>query len=276
MRMQLAGVEGLNPNHGVYTALGPMGEWMIRIGFVLTVVTGLIPSPASNCGVQPQEVTDVAGDDCYNEKMSVFHASSIVFGLIIAILGTLLRLFGKRYVKGEWKSFQFGGQSPYITAMVVISLVFLLLPGVALLGIYKMNDSGSAAEVDFCSRYTTRDACSGQELPSLWYTWASERKMDENPGLTQDGWQCEWLEAVSMTSAPCVRANCDANGRLGPRKLAIVAEYLGLVIGVFGIYFAIWAIAILDRVTAKINFAQVPPIDIGEEQQDVGKPAVHV
>merc|ERR1719422_2625753 len=129
--------------------------------------------------------------------------------------------------------------------MVVLSLVFLAIPGVVFLIFYFTNDEGPANQVDFCTLYMTEAACLGQELPSSWYHWASARKM--GPGMTQDGWQCEWLHHVAMVTPSCVRANCNAHGRLDSRKLAIVAEFIGLINVVYSIYFIIWTNAILDQ-----------------------------
>jgi len=266
-RMQLAGFEkglwtGLWTKSGANTAA--VGEWCLRVGFVSTIVTGLVPTPASNCGVQPSSVTEVTGDDCFNGFMSNLHTNGLAYGIALATLGTLLRTFAPREVKGEWNRFKCkcGRRAIGVMAMVLVSLVFLLLPGLSFLAVFVVNNTGPAAKVDFCSHYTTQAACSGQELPRLWYTWAAERKMGSTSGLTKDGWQCEWLETVAMTSTPCVRANCDHKNRLGPRKTAIITEYLGLVNGVYGIYFAVWTIRILDM-TSDIKLGDATPEAVG-------------
>merc|ERR1712007_297622 len=71
------------------------------------------------------------------------------------------------------------------------------------------------------------------------------------PALTKDGWQCAWYDNVATVSrSGCMRADCDKDGGAWGegRKLAIVAEFLGLVTGVYGIYFVIWTTNIMDHV----------------------------
>lgn len=233
--------------------LAPLGEWLLRVGFVLTVVTGLVPSPSSNCGMQPPEVTEVTGDDCFNHVMGMLHANGIIYGLVLAILGALFRCFAPRRVGDGWQCFDFRGH-PLIALLALISIAFLLFLGVAFLVVYVQNDNGSAATMDFCTHYESQASCEGRQLPSAWYVWASRRKMNDKPphipALTRDGWQCAWYDNIATVSrSGCMRVDCDKDGKwLDGRKLAIVAEFLGLVTGVYGIYFIIWTINIMDHV----------------------------
>lgn len=250
-RMDDAGMSGLitaDMQSGYKGVLGAIGEWLLRVGFVFTVITGLIPSPMSNCGLQPQSVTDIAGDDCFAEVMSNLHVQGIIIGLVLAIIGTFIRIFAPRKIGSEWKGASFSSSPLPVKALVVLSLVFLLAMGVVFLVIYAANDKGAAIEVDFCPHYKSEAACLGQELPDQWYSWAAARKQaDFGDKLTVDGWQCEWHDMISTVSTGCVRTNCNNNGRVNRYKLAVVAEFLGLVIGVYGVYFGIWTAGIYDR-----------------------------
>merc|ERR1712072_170243 len=108
----------------------------------------------------------------------------------------------------------------------------LLLLGLVFSVLYMVNDNGAAMEIDICNRYTTESQCLGQELPAQWKQWADARTRDQSAKfenlLTTDGWQCEWVDSVSMASNPCVRTNCNLDDRLEGRKLAIIYEFIGL------------------------------------------------
>jgi hypothetical protein len=120
----------------------------------------------------------------------------------------------------------------------------------------------SIDEVDMCSLYKSREACSGADLPALWFEWASNRSRETDSALTVDGWQCKWLESVATISKPCVRENCNANGRLDARKVSIVSEFLGLVLGAYGLHFAIWTVRILDLTAGQV--CKLGPKTLGE------------
>merc|ERR1712110_334368 len=52
-----------------------------------------------------------------------------------------------------------------------------------------------------------------------------------------------------MATNPCVRTNCDLDDRLEGRKMAIIYEFIGLVLGVYGISLGIRIIAIMDHIS---------------------------
>mmetsp|Transcript_5185 Transcript_5185/g.16648 ORF Transcript_5185/g.16648 Transcript_5185/m.16648 type:complete len:230 (+) Transcript_5185:103-792(+) len=50
-----------------------VGEWMMRCGFVLTTITGIMPSLASNCHLQPAS----RYERCWEEEMSNPHGEAL-------------------------------------------------------------------------------------------------------------------------------------------------------------------------------------------------------
>jgi len=227
-------------------------EWGIRVGFVMTIITGLVPSPAHNCGVQPADVTELVGDNCWAASLSLIHTIGIIAGLAIAIIATMVRIFLPRAGPGSDDACCFAvsvaRKHRAFGLHLFITLACLLVTGLIWLVVYLAHDNGAAFAIDYCRDYSSKAACLGYEIPNSWLTWAAARKREDNPTiLTVNGWQCEWLEEISFTSAPCVRKSCDVDGRLAGRKLAIIAEFLGLVFGAFGVLEGINIIGILDR-----------------------------
>jgi hypothetical protein len=64
-----------------------LGEWLARTGFGLTTITGIMPSLASNCHLQPPYVYEF----CWEEEMSNPHGLGVSCGIFLTFLGLQVR-----------------------------------------------------------------------------------------------------------------------------------------------------------------------------------------
>jgi len=250
-------------------SMASISEWLMRAGFILTVITGLVPAPSSKCGLQPESVTAVAGDSCFEKDLGNVHTIGINLGMVVAIAGTLLCLFGPRYHAGK----RLKGaatvllENKQLLAMFIIVVIMSLL-GIIFLVLFGSFNMGQSNQIDFCMSYNTKEACLGQELPKAWFEWASQRKRAEKVSrenlLTTDGWQCEWNDWVSTTGFACTKMNCNRDDLLITNKKAILFEFLGLVYGVYGIYAMVWIIDIIDQIVCHESMGK----DLTPHEQD--------
>jgi len=69
-------------------------EYMMRAGVLLAVITGLVPSPASNCDIMEPE--SLGGNSCLEDQMAYLHTFGIGCGVALLLLGSGLRMFVPR------------------------------------------------------------------------------------------------------------------------------------------------------------------------------------
>mmetsp|Transcript_32133 Transcript_32133/g.95896 ORF Transcript_32133/g.95896 Transcript_32133/m.95896 type:complete len:416 (+) Transcript_32133:93-1340(+) len=195
-----------------------VGEWLMRCGFVLTTITGIMPSLASNCHLQPAS----RYERCWEEEMSNPHGAGVAAGIFLTFCGYQLRAIGPIAMHSGVE-----GASAYAYYTLVVSeLAFLCMLVFFACWLHFLYAGGpNPRTVDVCLLHTTQSACTGEDLPPQQQRWA-----DQRPG----GWQCRWDPDTDYYRYPCTRHDCDAGGRLEGNKYSVIFEYLG---------FLYWAIA---------------------------------
>jgi len=97
-----------------------VGEWMMRCGFVLTTITGIMPSLASNCHLQPAS----RYERCWEEEMSNPHGVGVAAGIFLTFCGYQLRAVGPIAMHSGVE-----GASAYAYYTLFVSeLAFLCMP----------------------------------------------------------------------------------------------------------------------------------------------------
>ena len=222
-----------------------IGEWTMRVGVLLTVLTGILPAPTNNCGIVPEQVMTLAGDDCFYANSNVVHAVGAVGGVLLAAVGLVLRMTAPVYVfRGgdevikAWPCSRTNPHSLFSDRALggLAIIVWLnLVVAVVMFSLYVTLETMTIAKtVDTCLNYRSREACLGLDLPQAQFNWAKERLQSSDPEhLSTDGWQCEWSETRAFTYAPCTAINCDRDGRLSRFKYSTTFEYLGLIFSTY-------------------------------------------
>lgn len=81
-----------------------MGEWLARVGFALTTITGIMPSLASNCHLQPSSVYEF----CWKEEMSNPHGLGVSCGIFLTFVGLQVLFVAMPPTQGEHVVFSCG------------------------------------------------------------------------------------------------------------------------------------------------------------------------
>ena len=198
------------------------GEWLMRMGFALTTFTGIMPSLAGNCHMQPDHYYEY----CYTEVMSSGpHTIGIAGGIFLTFCGYQLRAAGPIATHVASGTRNFSWQMAFLTLLMAEITFGLMLCYFITWGYFLTLAGPNTKKVDTCILHTTEAACTGADLPQLQQQWADQRA---------GGWRCRWDPNVDFYLYPCTKFNCDAGGRVTQNKYSVIFEYLG---------FLYWAIA---------------------------------
>mmetsp|Transcript_4698 Transcript_4698/g.14824 ORF Transcript_4698/g.14824 Transcript_4698/m.14824 type:complete len:434 (+) Transcript_4698:83-1384(+) len=231
----------VKPHHLPYYFTSLAGEWLMRWGFALTTITGIMPSLAGNCHMQPTEYYEY----CYEEVMSAGpHTIGIAGGIFLTFLGFQLRAVGPITGQGLEKLKPGGARSYAFYTLVISELTFFLMLAYFVAWGYFLSLSGTGTKrVDVCILHETMDQCTGASLPPMQQRWADQR---------QGGWKCRWDPNADFYQYPCTKFNCDAGGRVTQNKYSVIFEFLG---------FLYWAIASAGMTQAIDIMDDIPAIE---------------
>mmetsp|Transcript_118854 Transcript_118854/g.165610 ORF Transcript_118854/g.165610 Transcript_118854/m.165610 type:complete len:406 (+) Transcript_118854:1-1218(+) len=221
------------------------GEWLMRIGFALTTITGIMPSLAGNCHMQPSDYYEF----CYEEVMSAGpHTFGIAGGIFLTFVGFQLRAAGPIAGQG-FSNMKPGGPKSYAFYTFLISnFTFTLMLIYFVIWGYFLALSGKGTKlVDVCILHQTMDDCTGASLPPLQQRWADQR---------EGGWKCRWDPNADFYQYPCTKFNCDAGGRVTQNKYSVIFEFLGFLYWAIASAGMTQAIDVMDDIPTVKKFAQ--------------------
>ena len=235
---QLAKSRGVD-NGEVHSNLGNYmlcGEWLARAGFTLTTITGIMPSLASNCHIQPAELYE----RCWEEEMSNPHGAGVAVGIFLSFCGLQLRAVGG--IKSEMAAGGVSGFGYIGWALVCVDVTFVLMLSYFGAWLHFLYAGGpNPFAIDVCILHETREACIGEDLPPLQQEWS-----DQRPG----GWRCRWDPNVDYYLYPCTKHDCNADGHLDNNKYSVIFEYLGFL------HWAVGCAGMMEAIKALDNHAK--------------------
>lgn len=222
-----------------------LGEWLMRLGFTMTTITGIMPSLAGNCHMQPRENYEY----CYQEVMSSGpHTLGIAGGIFSIFIGFQLRAVGPVIGQGLANLRPGGAKAYAFWTLVLAEVTFLLMLGFFAIWGYFLALSGKGTKsVDVCILHDTQAHCIGETLPPLQQQWADQR---------EGGWRCRWDPNVDFYQYPCTKFDCDRGGGLTQNKYSVIFEYLGFLYWAIACAGMTQAIDIVDDIPTMRKWAQ--------------------
>lgn len=231
-------IQGEREGTRVWTASSLLGEWLMRIGFVLTTFTGIMPSLTSNCHLMPPDRYEY----CWAEVMVGPHSWGITGGIGLTFFGYQMRAITP--ILGRGMNMRPGGGRFYAFLTLVLSEIsfFLMCAYFIAWGYFLFNAGAATKDVDLCILKDTEDKCTGADLTVLQQQWADMR---------EGGWRCRWDPRTDYYLYPCTKYDCDADGRITNNKYSVIFEYLG---------FLMWAVACVGMTQAIDVMDDVPSV----------------
>lgn len=241
------------------TSLG--GEWLMRLGFALTTITGIMPSLAGNCHMQPTQYYEY----CYEEVMSAGpHTIGIAGGIFMTFVGFQLRAVGPITGQGMVNLKPGGAHSYAFYTLLISELTFFLMLAYFVVWGYFLTLSGIGTKrVDVCILHDTIDECTGASLPPMQQRWADQRA---------GGWKCRWDPHADFYQYPCTKFNCDAGGRVTQNKYSVIFEFLGFLYWAIASAGMTQAIDIMDDIPTIKKFAMQKKRALQRQARAIGAP----
>lgn len=209
------------------------GEALTRLGFSLTALTAVLPDEANNCELASAQHPPRHWNACPEEFASHVHLYGIAVGILIATIGTGIRVYFSLGIYGR----PITSSRPVMAALFLMAVALLVM--IVSMAIFFTGGAPeySAQAVHLCPNYDTKAMCEGQVI---------KERFGGDPAYHDqllNIWPCVWNGEASLEDKPCTNPNCGR--RLLRNRVTILFEYVA-------IYY--WAV--------RARGSQVPPASL--------------